>query len=116
MVPIYEQIMDQIKNQIINKELREGTSLTTVRSLSSELRISALTVKKAYDKLEQDGFVKTIHGKGTFILETDQEVAKEARYKLVEDALSKVVEQAKSIGMKDEEIKDMLDILLEDLS
>lgn len=116
MIPIYEQLMDQIKNKIIQKELTDGMALPSVRALAAELRISALTVKKAYDKLEEDGFVKTIHGKGTFVLEMDREIAKEARYKLIEDALYKVVEQAKSIGMEDEELKGMLDILLEDLS
>ncbi len=116
MIPIYEQIMEQIKSQIINKDLEEGIALPSVRTLAGELRISALTVKKAYDKLECDGFVKTIHGKGTFVLATNQEIVKEARYKLIEDALNKVVQQAKTIGMKDDEIKDMLDILLEDQS
>ena len=66
MVPIYEQLMEQIKSDIINSSLKEGEALPSVRSLAGELRISALTVKTAYDKLEGEGFVTTIHGKGTY--------------------------------------------------
>ncbi len=67
MTPIYEQIMEQVKTAIINGELTENTLLPSVRGLSKELKISALTVKKAYDNLEQEGFTVTVHGKGTFI-------------------------------------------------
>lgn len=66
MVPIYEQIVDQMKTFIRNGELRENDILPSVRSLSKELKISALTVKKAYDNLEEEGFTVTVHGKGTY--------------------------------------------------
>ena len=67
MVPIYEQIVDQIKKLIRNGELKENDALPSVRALSKELRISALTVKKAYDHLENEGFTVTVHGKGTYV-------------------------------------------------
>ena len=75
MVPIYEQLMEQIKSQIIQSTLTEGEGLPSVRKLAGELRISALTVKKAYDKLEEEGFVTTIHGKGTFVTASDKQLA-----------------------------------------
>lgn len=115
MVPIYEQVVDQLKNKIIEGELKEGDSLPSVRALSNELKISALTVKKAYDKLEEESFVRTIHGKGTFVLEADQNLAKEARYKRIEDELVEVIEHAKLIRMTKEEIKLMMELLLEEL-
>ena len=65
MVPIYEQIIDQIKTMIRKQELKQNDQLPSVRALSKELKISALTVKKAYDELEREGFTVTIHGKGT---------------------------------------------------
>ena len=71
MIPIYEQIVDQVKNQIIAAEILENEALPSVRALSAELKISALTVKKAYDRLEEEGFVVTVHGKGTFVAATD---------------------------------------------
>ena len=74
MVPIYEQIVDQIKMLIRNGELRENDNLPSVRTLSKELKISALTVKKAYDNLESEGFTVTVHGKGTYVAATNTEL------------------------------------------
>lgn len=85
MVPIYEQLMEQIKSEIIQSNLVEGEGLPSVRKLAGELRISALTVKKAYDKLEEEGFVTTIHGKGTFVTASDKQLAVEARKRAVEE-------------------------------
>ena len=64
MQPIYEQIMEQIKSKVMHGELKEDTALPSVRVLAKELKVSALTVKKAYDALEEEGFVNTVHGKG----------------------------------------------------
>ena len=84
MVPIYEQIVEQIKALIMEGELTENTALPSVRTLSKELKISALTVKKAYDSLEQEGFTVTVHGKGTYIAEFNTELMKEEKRKEVE--------------------------------
>lgn len=115
MVPIYEQLMNQIKNEIINGTLKENDNLPSVRALAGELRISALTVKKAYDNLEQDGFVVTVHGKGTYVAGADKQLAAEARRKLVEDDFAKAVEKAKSIGMTLEEIRETIELILEEI-
>ena len=74
MIPIYEQIADQIKRLIRNGELKENDSLPSVRALSKELKISALTVKKAYDSLESEGFTVTVHGKGTYVTAANMEL------------------------------------------
>ena len=114
MIPIYEQVVSQIKSNIINGELKEGDILPSVRALSSELKISALTVKKAYDYLETEGFVTTVHGKGTFVNATDRQLAYEARRKAVEDDLYKAILQGYSAGLSKEEIKEIIDILMEE--
>lgn len=114
MTPIYEQVVDQIKNQIITGKLQENESLPSVRSLSGTLKISALTVKKAYDKLEEEGFVVTVHGKGTYVAPTNRALAAEARRKAVEEDFLKVLEKAKAVGMTSEEIREMMDILMEE--
>lgn len=114
MIPIYEQIIDQIKNHIITGNLQENESLPSVRSLSGTLKISALTVKKAYDKLEEEGFVVTVHGKGTYVAPTNRALAAEARRKAVEEDFLKVLEKAKAVGMTSEEIREMMDILMEE--
>ena len=114
MVPIYEQIVDQVKNQIIAGEISENEALPSVRTLSAELKISALTVKKAYDRLEEEGFVVTVHGKGTFVAATDKELAVEARRKAVEDDFTSAIEKAKNVGMTADEIREIVEIILED--
>lgn len=113
MIPIYEQLMEQIKSEIISGKLEDNEALPSVRALSGELKISALTVKKAYDKLEEEGFVTTIHGKGTFVSAADKQLALEARKKAVEDDFAKAVEKAKSVKMTREEIYGIMEILLE---
>lgn len=113
MVPIYEQLEEQIKSIIISTELKEGDALPSVRTLASELRISALTVKKAYDRLEEERFVVTVHGKGTYVATTDKEMAMEARRRAVEEDFIKSVDKAKSVGMSDEDILAVVKLILE---
>ena len=114
MIPIYEQLADQIKNQIISGKLQEAEALPSVRTLSGTLRISALTVKKAYDKLEEDGFVVTVHGKGTYVAPTNCALAMEARRKAVEEDFVKALEKARAVGMDAGEIRQIIEILLEE--
>lgn len=114
MVPIYEQLMDQIKSEIINGSLKENDVLPSVRSLSGQLRISALTVKKAYDRLEEEGFVITVHGKGTYVAQADRQLAMEARRKIVEDDFAAAIQKASAIGFTKEDILKIVEIILED--
>ena len=112
MVPIYEQIVDQVKAQIISGELKEDDNLPSVRTLSKELRISALTVKKAYDSLEQEGFTVTIHGKGTYVAANKEMMMEEYRRE-VEEELTEVIRKAKRYGLSEEDIREMLELILE---
>ena len=114
MVPIYEQLMEQIKSDIIQSELKEGEALPSVRTLAGELRISALTVKKAYDKLEEEGFVTTVHGKGTYVSASDKQLALEARQKAIEDDFDKVIDRALSMGMMKKEISEVVKLILDE--
>lgn len=114
MVPIYEQLMEQIKSEIIEQKILEGEVLPSVRVLAGELRISALTVKKAYDKLEEEGFVTTVHGKGTYVTASDKQLAKEARRKAVETDFEKAIEKAKMVGLNRNEIMEIVQLFLEE--
>ena len=113
MVPIYEQIMDQIKAMILNGELKENELLPSVRILAKELKISALTVKKAYDLLEEEGFTVTVHGKGTYVAQTNTEFLLEEHRKQVEADLEKAIQKGRRCGLKDEEIRSLFEIILE---
>lgn len=114
MIPIYEQIVDQIKTMIINEELKENDILPSVRSLSRELKISALTVKKAYDALENEKFTITVHGKGTYVSSLNQEQKKEEQRKEIETILEMAISKARRCGLSDDEIKELFNIILED--
>ena len=113
MVPIYEQIVDQIKTLIRNKELKENDILPSVRSLAKELKISALTVKKAYDNLESDGFTITVHGKGTYVAATNTELLLEEQKKELEADLEQAIQKGRRCGIRDEEIKELFELILE---
>lgn len=112
MVPIYEQIMDQIKAAVISGELTEDTMLLSVRGLAKELKISVLTVKKAYDHLEEEGFTVTVHGKGTFVAAANQERMKEEQQKEVEKDLEQAIAKGRRCGLTEQEIRNLFEILM----
>ena len=113
MVPIYEQIVDQIKMLIRNGELKENDNLPSVRTLSKELKISALTVKKAYDNLESEGFTVTVHGKGTYVAATNTELLLEEQNKELEADLEQAIQKGRRCGISDEDIKSLFELILE---
>lgn len=113
MVPIYEQIVDQVKKLIRDGSLVENDALPSVRALSKELKISALTVKKAYDALEAEGFTHTIHGKGTYVAATNSELLLEEQKKEVEAALEQAILKGRRLGISDEDMRALFDIILE---
>lgn len=114
MVPIYEQIMDQIKQMIINGDLHEDDILPSVRSLSKDLKISALTVKKAYDHLEQEGFTVTVHGKGTYVAAANKDFMLEEQKKEVEADFEMAIQKGRRCGLNDEEIRELFELVLEE--
>lgn len=113
MVPIYEQIVDQIKMLIRGGELKENDNLPSVRTLSRELKISALTVKKAYDTLESEGFTVTVHGKGTYVAATNTELLLEEQKKELEADLEQAIQKGRRCGISDEDIKSLFELILE---
>ena len=114
MVPIYEQIMEQIKAQVISGELKEGDLLPSVRAMAKELKISALTVKKAYDNLEEEGMTRTVHGKGTYVTASNKELMLEERRREVEADLEAAVMKGRRNGMTDEELLSLIHIFHKD--
>lgn len=113
--PIYEQIMIQIKEKIMKGELKEDDMLPSVRTLSKEIKVSALTVKKAYDELEQEGFILTVHGKGSFVTSANQELMLEEKKKEVEQLFEEAVRKGRSCGMNQQELTELYQLVLEDL-
>ncbi len=114
MQPIYEQIVEQIKSAIMKEVLKKEESLPSVRTLSKDLRISALTVKKAYDTLEQDGFIVTVHGKGSFVAGVNVGLRQEEQKKEIEQELETVIRKGKTYGMSSEELTELFQLILEE--
>ncbi|WP_334332869.1 MULTISPECIES: GntR family transcriptional regulator [unclassified Companilactobacillus] len=114
MIPIYEQIVEQIKTLIRKGELKENDNLPSVRSLARESKISALTVKKAYDQLDQLGFTVTIHGKGTYVTATDTDLLFEDQKRELEEDFEKAIQKGRSFGISDGDLKKLFELILED--
>ncbi len=114
MVPIYEQIVEQIKTMIRKEELKENDILPSVRTLAKELKISALTVKKAYDFLEEEGFTVTVHGKGTYVAAMNKERILEEQKKEIEMEFERSIAKGKRCGLSREEIRELFEIILEE--
>jgi GntR family transcriptional regulator len=113
-VAIYEQIEHQIKNEILNGMLKEGEPLPSIRSLAADLKISVITTKRAYEELEKEGMIYSVAGKGFFVDNPDLQYLEEKRTLIIEEELGKVISNARAAGLTKAEIKDMVDILLED--
>ena len=111
--PIYEQISRQIKDQILQGELKAGDALPSMRLLAKELRISLITTKRAYEDLEKDGFLETVPGKGCFVSEKNMEFLREEQLRQVEARLQEAVNAAIPCGLGLEELKEMLEALWE---
>lgn len=114
MMPIYEQIVEQIKAEILSGALRTEDALPSVRGLARELKISALTVKKAYDLLEEEGFVVTVHGKGSFVAAVNPNLLQEEKRKEVEADLEQAIRKGRFCHMTDEEIRELFELIMEE--
>ena len=113
-MPIYEQIIMQIKKSIMNGDLKEGEALPSMRTLAKELRISVITTKRAYEELENAGFIVTVMGKGSFVAIKNIERIKEEQLKEIEKSIQYVVEQAQLNGISLQELLDIVKILYGD--
>lgn len=112
-IPIYEQIAKAIKNEILSGDLKENSALPSIRSLASELRVSVITTKRAYEELERDGFIYTLPGKGSYVAEQNKELLMEEKLREIEEKLGEAIDIANSIGLTFEELVGMLKTLKE---
>ena len=110
-VPIYEQIKKTIINQILEGELDEDDLLPSIRVLAQDIKISAMTIKKAYDELEKEGYLKSIQGKGTFVAPKNTEIAKEQAQKDIEDYIEKIVAISNRFEIDENDVIEMFKII-----
>lgn len=110
-IPIYEQIKKSIINQILEGELHEDQLLPSIRVLASDIKISAMTIKKAYDELEKEGYLKSIQGKGTFVAPKNTELAKEQAQKDIEKYIEKIVDISNRFNIEEKDVIEMFKII-----
>lgn len=111
--PIYEQIKEQIKDQILRGELKEGEALPSMRLLAKELRISMITTKRAYEELERSGYIDSYTGKGSFVKGINTQVAKETVLREIEEMFDEAIAKAKLVDLSYSEIEQMLRMMYE---
>lgn len=112
--PLYEQIVTQIKAQIMSGELAAGDALPSIRSLAKSLHISVLTVQKAYDQLQQEGFIETTAGKGCYVSAQNQDFYLEEQQKRIEEHFTEAIEIARESGIDLEHLTSLLTLLYEE--
>ena len=111
--PIYLQIVSQIKTLILEGKLKEGDALPSMRNLATELRISFMTTKRAYEELERDGFIESYTGRGSFVKAQNMELYREEQIKAIESLLSEAGEKARNCGITMAELHELLDLVNE---
>lgn len=110
-IPLYEQIKNAIKENILKNKVKEGEQLPSVRTLSKDLKVSILTVKKAYDELEEEGFVESRQGLGTFVAGKDFEVKREELQKKLEEHLQEAINLSIQLNLDKKTILELFEIL-----
>ena len=113
-LPIFEQIENSIKEAIFSNELKEGEMLPSVRSLANDLKISFLTVKRAYDELEKAGFIKTVQGKGSYVAPKNLDLIKEEKLKEIQGYIEKIYEVSKISNISKEEVIELFKLIFEE--
>lgn len=108
---IYEQIVQQIKNEIIAGHLTEGDMLPSIRSLAKELQISVITTKRAYEELEKENLVYTVAGRGVFIARQDKKILREKKITGIESSLTELIRESKKAGLSKEDLTEMVQLL-----
>ena len=109
--PIYQQIVDQVKDKVLTGVLQPGEALPSMRLLARELKISVITTKRAYEELEREGFLSTQPGRGSFVAEKNLEFAREERMRALEESLAKAVELARGCGVSERELVQLVTLL-----
>lgn len=112
-LPIYQQITNQLKDCILVGELAAGQQLPSIRALANDLRISAITTKRAYADLEAEGFIETVAGKGSFVSGGNTELLREERLRRVEESLQAAIDEARGAGVEMAQLHEMMDLIAE---
>lgn len=110
---IYEQIVNQLKNEIVTGELTPGEALPSIRMLAADLSVSVITTKRAYEELEKEGLIRSVAGKGVYVCESNKDYLKEKQLMMLEKRLAELISDARQAGMSCRDFVDMATVLYE---
>ncbi|MEW9080594.1 GntR family transcriptional regulator [Terrisporobacter glycolicus] len=114
-VPLYEQIQNQIKSQILSGDLNSEELLPSIRSLAKELKVSIITTKRAYEELEKEGYIQTVAGKGSYVCSQSTERLKEAAIFEMESKLEEIILSAKKMGINEKDFMEIIKSIYEEV-
>lgn len=108
---IYEQIVNQLKNGIISGELKPGEAMPSIRRLASDLEVSVITTKRAYEELEKEGLIRSVSGKGFYVCESNQDYLREKQLMMLEEHINEVLEECRQAGLTRDDVQEMVQAL-----
>ena len=112
--PLFQQIKEQIQQQIFTGQLQEGDALPSIRALAKDIQVSVITTKRAYEELERDGYVFSTVGKGTFVAGQQKHILKEWQLRDLENNIEKIVQTGKQIGLTKQEMIELFNVYYEE--
>lgn len=112
---IYEQIVNQLKNGIIAGELKPGEAMPSIRRLASDLEVSVITTKRAYEELEKEGLIRSVSGKGFYVCESNQDYLREKQLMMLEKHMNEMLEECRQAGLSQEDVQEMVQALWKDV-
>lgn len=113
-LPIYEQIVNQIRDAVVAKELVPGEAMPSIRNLANSLQVSVITTKRAYEELENEGVIKSVAGKGFYVCSQSNDILKEKQIMLLEKRYTEIIADSRKAGMKLDEIINLVKVLYEE--
>lgn len=113
-LPIYEQIINQVRDSVVAKELKPGEAMPSIRNLARDLQVSVITTKRAYEELEKEGVIRSVAGKGFYVCEQNNDILKEKQIMLLEKRYTEIIADSRKAGMKLDEIINLVRVLYEE--
>lgn len=113
-LPIYEQIINQVRDSVVAKELKPGEAMPSIRKLARDLQVSVITTKRAYEELENEGVIRSVAGKGFYVCEQNNDILKEKQIMLLEKRYTEIIADSRKAGMKLDEIINLVRVLYEE--
>lgn len=113
-LPIYEQIVNQIRDAVVAGELAAGEAMPSIRNLAKELSVSVITTRRAYEELENEGVIKSVAGKGFYVCSQSNDILKEKQIMLLEKRYTELISDSRKAGMKLDEIVNLVKVLYEE--